>query len=327
MVKPGVSELASVVDDASLSVEYKLSSVSTMFLAKASALQKCEKRVGDAEAQRGVALVQRDALRADLEKQQLLKDKLELLCRELQKANKAVMADAKAVSAAEAAKRASLSEKFESGLGDISEKLNKHTADRAESLKESEDLREHLRKLLDRGALQDKHLEKAKETFELEKKLFEAQIAESNERQKASDALRDALEKQLEARVERETALTAQLEGYANRFQEFQTVISQSNEAFGEFKKESSAMGKQLKLSETRCLELERKSAKSDVALIKMLEEKETLAKQLVQINCQKEKLEGLCRALRGGVNLGNETENVDPAGVGESVKKTETKV
>ena len=74
-----------------------------------------------------------------LEDLQLVKDKLEVLCRELQKANKAVVADAKASAAAEAAKRSALSDKFESGLGDISEKLNAHALDREASLKENEE--------------------------------------------------------------------------------------------------------------------------------------------------------------------------------------------
>ena len=83
MGKPGASELASVVDDASSSAEAKLAALSKLFLDKASALRKCERRLEDAEAQRGVALVQRDATRNDMEKVLAVKDKLEVLCREL----------------------------------------------------------------------------------------------------------------------------------------------------------------------------------------------------------------------------------------------------
>ena len=50
-----------------------------------------------------------------------MKDKLEVLCRELQKANKAVVADAKASAAAEAAKRGALSDKLHvSGSREVS---------------------------------------------------------------------------------------------------------------------------------------------------------------------------------------------------------------
>lgn len=310
MGKPGASELASVVDDASSSTDAKLAALSKLFLDKASALRKLETRLEDAEAQRGVALVQRDATRNDMEKVQAVKDKLEVLCRELQKANKAVVADAKASAAAEAAKRGALSDKFESGLGDLSEKLDAHAADREASLKENEELRQHLRKLIERGDLQEAHLRKAKETFDLEKQLMEAQLAEAAERRAAADALRDALEQQLAARGERENALTEQLAGYSTKFAEFQSVIAQSNEAFAAFKRESSAREKALAEAERRAAELERKARASDVALIEMLDEKKTLTSTVAGLTAQKGKLEGLCRALRAA---GGQTENLPP--------------
>ena len=310
MGKPGASELASVVDDASSSTDAKLAALSKLFLDKASALRKLETRLEDAEAQRGVALVQRDATRDDMAKVLAVKEKLEVLCRELQKANKAVVADAKASAAAEAAKRGALSDKFESGLGDISEKLNAHALDREASLKENEELREHLRKLIERGDLQEAHLRKAKETFDLEKQLMEAQLAEAAERRAAADALRDALEQQLAARGEREGALTEQLAGYSTKFAEFQSVIAQSNEAFAAFKRESSAREKALAEAERRAAELERKARASDVALIEMLDEKKTLTSTVAGLTAQKGKLEGLCRALRAA---GGQTENLPP--------------
>ena len=132
------------------------------------------------------------------------------------------VADAKASAAAEAAKRGALSDKFQSG----SQGLGSHAADREASLKENEELRQHLRKLIERGDLQEAHLRKAKETFDLEKQLMEAQLAEAAERRAAADALRDALEQQLAARGEREGALTEQLAGYSTKFAEFRAPVT-----------------------------------------------------------------------------------------------------
>jgi chromosome segregation ATPase len=167
-----------------------------------------------------------------------------------------------------------------------------------------------LRKLIERGDLQEAHVKKAKETFDLEKQLMEAQLAEAAERRVAADALRDALEQQLAARGERENALTEQLAGYSAKFSEFQSVITQSNETFAAFKQESSSREKALAEAERRAAELERKARASDVALIEMLDEKEKLTKTVVGLTAQKEKLEGLCRALRAA---GGQTENVPP--------------
>jgi hypothetical protein len=49
------------------------------------------------------------------------------------------------------------------------------------------------------------------------------------------------------------------------------------------------------------------KTQKSDVAIIRMLEEKENAARTNVTLKLQKDKLEGLCRALTLKVRLGSE--------------------
>ena len=87
-------------------------------------------------------------------------------------------------------------------------------------------------------------------------------------------------------------------------------MITQSNETFAAFKQESSSREKALAEAERRAAELERKARASDVALIEMLDEKEKLTKTVVGLTAQKEKLEGLCRALRAA---GGQTENVPP--------------
>ena len=76
-------------------------------------------------------------------------------------------------------------------------------------------------------------------------------------------------------------------------------MIASSNEAFANYKRDMAELSKRLRESETRRAELEAKSAKSDVAMIRMLEEKEGLAKAVATLTAQKEKLEGLCRALQ----------------------------
>ena len=97
-------------------------------------------------------------------------------------------------------------------------------------------------------------------------------------------------------------------------------MITESNAAFVEFKKESTHREKTLTEKELRCLELERKSAKTDVALIEIVQERDGFAKRLAVVTAQKEKLEGLCRVLRRNVRL--DSENVDPSG---TVGKAET--
>ena len=159
--------------------------------------------------------------------------------------------------------------------------------------------RQPCRKLVERSDLQEAHFDKAKQTFDLEKQLYEARLAESAEKFAASEAHRDALAKQCDARAAKEAELLEQLVGYADRFGEFQEVIASSNETFASFKRDMAEQSKRLREAETRRAELETKSAKSDIAMIKMLEEKEGLAKAVATLTAQKEKLEGLCRAMQ----------------------------
>jgi Fic family protein len=98
--------------------------------------------------------------------------------------------DAKASAVVEAEKRDALSQKFEGGIADISSKLEEHGNERLAQLKENEDLREHLNRLSERSKLQEEHYEKAKLTFDLERQLYEARLAEAGEKFKASEAHR-----------------------------------------------------------------------------------------------------------------------------------------
>lgn len=241
---------------------------------------------------------EKEALQKQNTMLRLQKEKLEQLCRELQKANKNVVADAKQSAMEEANKRDALSHKFEGGIAEISSKLEEHGNERLAQLKENEDLREHLNRLAERSKLQEEHYEKAKLTFDLEKQLCEARLAEAKEKFEASEAHRAVLAHQVEARAAREQELLEQLVSYADRFAEFQGTITQSNDAFATFKKDMAELSKALRRSETEKAELEAKTRKSDVAMIQLLEEREHATRANSTLKAQKEKLEGLCRAL-----------------------------
>ena len=174
MPKPEETELAAILDapENASSDAARLEALSAAFSSKASALRRVEKKLADAHANAGVVKIQRDAAKADLAKATAVKDKLEALCRELQLANKTVVADAKAAALSEAERREQLSKQFESGLEGISSKLETHAKERESFAKENDELRAHLKSLLERSDLQEAHFQKAKQTFDLEKQLL-----------------------------------------------------------------------------------------------------------------------------------------------------------
>ena len=112
-------------------------------------------------------------------------------------------------------------------------------------------------------------------------------------------AFNDQLTAKLQQREEESKGYLEQLSGYADKFDTFQGVISQSNETFAQFKTDIADLSKKLIESEAAKREMEAKTLKSDVAMIKLLEEREQLTAQCVSLKAKKDKLEGLCRALQ----------------------------
>ena len=116
----------------------------------------------------------------------------------------------------------------------------------------------------------------------------------------------------LDKREEESKGYLDQLTSYADKFGDFQGVISQSNEHFTQFKKEIADLSKKLIASEQAQREMEKKTLKSDVAMIKLLEEREALTMQCGGLKAQKDKLEGLCRALQKQ-SIGDKENNAKP--------------
>ena len=239
-----------------------------------------------------MALVERDAARQELTKSAEMNDKLQKLCRTLQDANKETSSLLREREEAQLKLREDLEAKFDEGLGAVSKRIEESASVRDDLLKENDTLRDHLKKLVAQGDLQQETYAKAKDAFDLEKQLLEARLAEAV-------AFNDQLTAKLQQREEESKGYLEQLSGYADKFDTFQGVISQSNETFAQFKTDIADLSKKLIESEAAKREMEAKTLKSDVAMIKLLEEREQLTAQCVSLKAKKDKLEGLCRALQ----------------------------
>lgn len=295
---PAEDALNSVLDGLD-TPEEKLAALSAKFLELHKDLRRTSRRCDEAEGKVGMALVERDAARQELTnaRQELTKnaevnDKLQRLCRTLQDANKETSALLREREEAQLKLREDLEAKFDEGLGAVSKRIEESASVRDDLLKENDTLRDHLKKLVARGDLQQETYAKAKEAFDLEKQLLEARLAEAV-------AFNDQLTAKLQQREEESKGYLEQLSGYADKFDSFQGVISQSNETFTQFKTDIADLSKKLIESEAAKREMQAKTLKSDVAMIKLLEEREQLTAQCVSLKAKKDKLEGLCRALQ----------------------------
>ncbi|KAK3232385.1 hypothetical protein Dsin_004266 [Dipteronia sinensis] len=228
-----------------------------------------------------------------------VRDKLESLCRELQRQNKMLMEECKRVSTEGQNLRLDLSTKFQDAIKDVSIKLDEQKDECLTQLKENDMLRNNLKQLADQCALSEQQY-----AHQLKQKSLELQIADLKIKQHEEKLVQEQSQMKLYAEqvselLATEKYLRLQLTADGEKFQQFQDALLKSNEVFETFKQEIEKMTKSIKELKKENVFLKSKCDKSDVTLIELVEERERLKKQLEKSKNQKEKLESLCRSLQ----------------------------
>ncbi|KAM1708077.1 hypothetical protein ACFX15_001072 [Malus domestica] len=228
-----------------------------------------------------------------------VRDKLESLCRELQRQNKVLMDECKRVSKEGQNLRLDLSVKFQDAIKDVSTKLDEQKEECISQLKENEMLRTKLQQLTYQHTLSEQQYEQ-----KLKQKSLELQIADLKTKQHEEKLLQEQSQMKLYAEqvsqlLSTEKNLRLQLTADGEKFQQFQDALLKSNEVFETFKQEIEKMAKSIKELKKENLFLKSKCEKTDVTLIELVDERERLKKQLEKTKNQKEKLESLCRSLQ----------------------------
>ncbi|KAM1162053.1 hypothetical protein ACFX1Q_001880 [Malus domestica] len=228
-----------------------------------------------------------------------VRDKLESLCRELQRQNKVLMDECKRVSTEGQNLRLDLSVKFQDAIKDVSTKLDEQKEECISQLKENEMLRTKLQQLTYQHTLSEQQYEQ-----KLKQKSLELQIADLKTKQHEDKLLQEQSQMKLYAEqvsqlLSTEKNLRLQLTADGEKFQQFQEALLKSNEVFETFKQEIEKMAKSIKELKKENLFLKSKCEKTDVTLIELVDERERLKKQLEKTKNQKEKLESLCRSLQ----------------------------
>ncbi|CAL5365661.1 unnamed protein product [Camellia sinensis] len=228
-----------------------------------------------------------------------VRDKLESLCRELQRQNKMLMDECKRVSTEGQNLRLDLSSKFRDAIKEVSNKLEEQKGDSMSQLKENEMLRSNLKQLADQYALSEQQYEQ-----KLKQKTLELQLADLKMQQQGEKLLQEQSQMMLYAEqvsqlLATEKNLRLQLTADGEKFQQFQDALVNSNEVFETFKQEIDKMAKSIKELRKENTFLKSKCEKSDITLVELVEEREHLKKQLEKTRNQKEKLESLCRSLQ----------------------------
>lgn len=237
-------------------------------------------------------LAERDAAMA-------VRDKLESLCRELQRQNKMLMDECKRVSTEGQNLRLDLSAKFQDAIKDVSVKLEEQKDDCLSQLKENEMLRTNLKQLADQYALTEQQYAQKLKQKTLELQIAELKIKQHEEKLVQEQSQMKLYAEQVSQLLATEKNLRLQLTADGEKFQQFQDALVKSNEVFETFKQEIEKMAKSIKELKKENAFLKSKCERSDFTLIELVEERERMKKQLEKSKNQKEKLESLCRSLQ----------------------------
>uniref|UniRef100_A0A2P2L887 Alpha-taxilin n=1 Tax=Rhizophora mucronata TaxID=61149 RepID=A0A2P2L887_RHIMU len=202
-----------------------------------------------------------------------VRDKLESLCRELQRQNKVLMEECKRVSMEGQNLRMDLSAKFQDAIKDVSNKLEEQKEESLSQLKENEMLRIKLKQLADQYTLSEQqHVQQLKQKT-LELQLAELKIKQHEEKLVQEQSQMKVYAEQVSQLLATEKNLRLQLTADGEKFQQFQDALLKSNEVFETFKQEIEKMAKSIKELKKENLFLKGKCEKSDVTLIELVEE------------------------------------------------------
>lgn len=239
---------------------------------------------------------EKENLQQDLKRVTLLKDKLEDLCRTLQKENKNVLEEVRQKAEAESQHRKELSERFQSTLQDVSAKLERQGEQAEKSLTENVELKEKLHMLLE-----------MLKTKDLQLKVLEAELTEAKTLVEKEHGRANATEERYKIMAEAKDMLESAVADHTKKLDELTKLFSELKSDL------DSSESLKLKLQKDN-EEMKRKCNKADVTIVKLLDERTTLKKQVEKLEvkvltsvdqsvhnklkAQKEKLESLCRAL-----------------------------
>nr|XP_040017139.1 beta-taxilin [Gasterosteus aculeatus aculeatus] len=203
-----------------------------------------------------------------------------------------------------------ITEHFQAMLTEIQAQIEQHSARNDKLCHENSSLTDKLEGLMSQCEMREESLEKINKHRELQHKLTEAKLqqahallseaAEKHKREKEY-LLVQAAEWKLQTQTLREqgAVMQAQLNLYAQKFDEFQGTLAKSNEIYVRFKKEMDNMSEKMKKMEKESTLWRTRFENCNKALNDMMEERAEKSKEYDIFVLKIQNLERLCHALQ----------------------------
>ncbi|VDL98121.1 unnamed protein product [Schistocephalus solidus] len=273
-----------------------------------------------------VILGERDKFQNELARVLQQKEKLESLCRELQKQNHQIKEESMQMAESEDKQRKAVADRFQASILDIQKQLGEYLNKNKELREENQQLAEKLHNFIKDHEGREEHVKKLIKTRELEAKLAEAKLEQAKVQHQQEQMVSEQkiarlkeeselLNKRLDAHRNVEDKLKEQIDFYKTKYQQFNKTISNSNHMFETAKTEMEKMTKHVRAAEAQALDWRAKWEVSQQTLLETADALKHEQGKVASLTRQVDSLSSLCRALRGNQSRSsNATEQVTPA-------------
>ncbi|KAL2143134.1 hypothetical protein VTI28DRAFT_348 [Corynascus sepedonium] len=243
----------------------------------------------------------KDNSRNELNKTVSLKEKLEKLCRELQKENNKLKNENKTLSDTQVRSQNTWDERYSGLLRRMDDYQEEKDNPRKQVIDmEMEELfAQRFKSFIDQYELRELHFHSQMRTKELEVQFNLARYEREKKNYEAELARSRQLNAQVQTFSKTETELRQQLNVYVDKFKQVEDTLNNSNDLFMTFRKEMEDMSKKTKRLERENENLKRKHDQVNGNILKMAEERNKNLAEIDELKKKLEKLNGIIKQMQ----------------------------
>ncbi|KAI8952747.1 myosin-like coiled-coil protein-domain-containing protein [Xylaria longipes] len=244
---------------------------------------------------------EKDSSRTDLSKQIGLKEKLEKLCRELQKENNKLKNEHRALNDSHDRLKSTSDERFKKVL----ETLEGHQEEKDNPrkqvvyMKAEELFKGRFKSIIEQYELRELHFHSAMRTKEIEVQWNMARYEQQKKAVEAEGNRARQLNNQVLTFTKTETELRNQLNVYVEKFKQVEDTLNNSNDLFLTFRKEMEDMSKKTKKLEKENESFRRRDTALNQNILKMAEERNKHLKDLEDFKKRNDKLTSIINQMQ----------------------------
>lgn len=291
-------------------VDEKLSIVSKKYVQSMDDSKKMQFYIKQSDKRYALLSKEKEQLQLEFNKTILVKSKLENLCRELQKQNKAIKEESLLKIREEEERRKETQAKFQNTLSEITTMLQQNNEKNAKLRDDNISMTEKFKSVVTQYQLREQQVDKMSKQMALESQLSDAKMQKASLEYQADKEKLLAEMEQLKVTVATyrakimelqgtETNLRSQLAVYTDKYDEFQNALVKSNQMFGRFKVQMDKMSKKIKKLEKESLSWKTKWEASQTALLDMCTERQSNEEKSASTTRQLLHMQSLCRTLQ----------------------------